>query len=220
LRVLIGIQARSGSTRLPGKIFMEIDGTPMLKMIYDKACLLKGKSRSLDVVVSALVPGTDVTTYVFCAENGIEHFKGHETDLVDRYLTAMENYEADAVIRVTGDCPLIPVEMIAECIKVLDQPNVDYVSNIMETRSYPEGWDVQGASSKGMDWVDREQEEDREHPFKHLDENDFIRKNFVAAGLNFKPIFNRSNLIFRKLSVDTEKDLKNVREEYDKLQGK
>lgn len=180
----------------------------ILERIYHTAWTACKSNRALEKQVVVLAPNGDEKLQSFCAKMGIECFFGSENDLVNRYVSAVETYEANAVVRITGDCPMLPVTMIEECMKALME--VDYAANTI-TRSFPEGWDIQGCSRGALVWFDHEQTSEREHLFKPFDENAAMRSRFVEAGYTYRHILNRDNVIFQKLSVDTKEDLTRIR---------
>ncbi len=212
MRVGIFIQARTNSTRLPGKIFEKIGDREILQHVVDACKAVNVLGKVNEYVVAVLCPVGDQRVIDWCKEKGVECFEGDETDLIKRYLQAAEHFVVEAVVRITADCWSMPTPMIEECIKVL--ANVDYASNCI-IRSYPEGWDAQAASVKALMWVDQNQRDEREHVFKALDENDLVRKEFIKAGYTFSSIVNPNNIIFQHNSIDTKEDLERARRLYE-----
>lgn len=209
MKILIGIQARSKSSRLSNKSLQEIWGKPIVMHCYDaamKAAESAKKAKHVDVVVSVLVPGGDSHMVESLKKHNAHVFEdegGDEGDLVGRYRRAIAHYAADCAIRITGDCPAIPPQVIEACMNGLLA--ADYTSNTM-VRSYPEGFDIQGASAKAWDWIN-ENEKEKEHPFKEFDQNVNLRQKFLDDGFVTRMIFNDNNEIFIKLSIDTQEDL-------------
>lgn len=135
-RVFI-IQARMTSTRLPGKILIDLDGEPMLKRQLDR---LK-RCRTADaLVVATTTNAADEPIAALGAREGVSIFRGSENDVLSRYLGAARAAKADLVVRVTSDCPLICPEV---CDKVVESiGDADYASNILR-RTYPRGLDTE-----------------------------------------------------------------------------
>lgn len=207
LKGLIGIQARSLSKRLPNKIFEEIHGKSMLEHVVDRCRKTQVMEGILDIDVVVLCPENDDKVMSFCESKHIACVGGSEEDLVKRYVTQCQNY--DLIVRVTADCWQINPILIGKCFKALTDN--DYASNTV-FRSYPEGWDVQAARSRAWEWLDRNQKDEREHPWKIFDENNLVREQFGKDGLSWQPIIDRGNVIFLKTSIDTADELKRARE--------
>ena len=108
------IQARMGSTRLPGKILKPLAGKPALWHVVNR---LNRSRRLKDLLIATTTnPDDDVVVY-FCRENGIECFRGSENDVLDRYYQASKAFGADPVIRITADCPVIDPAIVDEVIE-------------------------------------------------------------------------------------------------------
>lgn len=137
MRTVFIVQARMTSTRLPGKVLMDLDGAPMLKCQLDRLRL----SRTLDeVVVACTDMAADTPLAELAADWGTTVFRGSETDVLSRYLAAARAARAEIVVRVTSDCPLICPEV---CDKVVESlGGADYASNTL-ARTYPRGLDCE-----------------------------------------------------------------------------
>lgn len=136
MRVVGIVQARMTSTRLPGKVLMEVLGKPLLQYELER---LK-KIPSLDeLVVATTVNGTDDPVVELCDKLGVPVFRGSELDVLSRYCEAAEQYRAEAVVRFTADCPLIDPEISDSVIRYYleHERDVDYCSTDMST--YPRG---------------------------------------------------------------------------------
>jgi spore coat polysaccharide biosynthesis protein SpsF len=124
-RTVVIVQARMGSTRLPGKVLKELSGRPMLTHLLQRL----GECRNVDDVwvATTWAPDDDaiVTT---AAEAGAGVWRGPEEDTLSRYLGAAEAAGADVVVRVTGDCPLIEPGVIDAAVALRRDEHVDYVS--------------------------------------------------------------------------------------------
>ena len=139
LKVVAIIQARMGSTRLPNKVMKPINGVPMIELLMHRL----SKTPSLDQIVVAtsdhlrnqpLVNHIEALGYV-CQ-------RGSETDVLDRYLKAAQACDADIVIRITGDCPLVDSILVEEAIRQFKLQQVDYICNNYPP-SYPDGLDIE-----------------------------------------------------------------------------
>ncbi len=133
------IQARSGSTRLPGKIFLDIAGKPLLVRMVErvKAARLIGK-----VVVATTVDSEDDAVEKLCEKHGISCFRGHPTDLLDRHYKCALLYHASTVLKIPSDCPLISPDIIDRVIHAFHESGADYASNL-HPATYPDGNDVE-----------------------------------------------------------------------------
>ncbi len=136
------IQARMGSTRLPGKIMKELMGHPMLWHAVQRVRSAKKLNR---VVVATTTNKEDDVVEQFCKENEIPYYRGSAENVLSRYCEAAKKFNADVVVRITADCPLISPEIIDQCVDVYFRSGCDYVSNGAppENRTYIRGLDVE-----------------------------------------------------------------------------
>ena len=158
------IQARMGSTRLPGKVLTEIDGKSLLKYQIDRI----NRSTLLDkIVVATSNLANDDVIEKFCKKNSIECFRGSENDVLDRYYQCAKIYNPDVIVRLTADCPLSDPAVIDAVINLFIGTNADYAANTVppETSKYPDGSDVEVFSMKAIERAHREaiSMKDREH---------------------------------------------------------
>lgn len=214
MKVLIGIQARSKSKRFPNKITAQFLDKPILLWVYEAATRVNMMRRIATVETIILLPAGDDEAREFCASQKMASFAPEdvdENDLVGRYMAAREHFEAETIVRLTGDCPLVPTRLIEQCIAKMT--NVDYCSNTI-VRTYPEGWDVQACSHNALKWFDEQQQELREHPFHPFEQNEQIRAEFINAGYTLDLLVDRASPIFRKLSIDTPQDLERLEGAY------
>jgi spore coat polysaccharide biosynthesis protein SpsF len=219
MRVLVGIQARTGSTRLPGKIYEKIGEISMLEMVYQTCKTFLPDGSCLAVVG----PRGDDTLKEFCKAKQLNLLLGPEEDVTTRYGMALKQSGMEALVRVTSDCPLIPGHVIEKVIHELQ--GHDYVTNV-SPRTFLDGEDCQGIKSEAMDWIDEYQTEERQHPFKLLDESCEFLKAFTCAGYTVRKILSPHKLILNpflldnKISVDTAEDLERVRKVYEANRSK
>jgi spore coat polysaccharide biosynthesis protein SpsF len=133
------IQARMSSTRLPGKIMADINGKPMLFHVVSRA--QQAKSINLAVVATS-AHAEDDTVWAFCRNEGILCFRGSLEDVLDRYYQAARYFEADVVVRLTADCPLLDSLVIDKVVQTFHTGPYDYASNTLEP-TYPDGLDTE-----------------------------------------------------------------------------
>lgn len=142
MRTTAIIQARMGSSRLPGKVLMEIDGKPMLTRVVSR--VLRAEKID-DVVVATTTESQDDPVWEFCQQVGYQCFRGDHLDVLDRYYQAAKHYECESIVRVTADCPLIDPGVLDLVVGTFHDrfPQVDYVSNVLTTRHFPRGLDCE-----------------------------------------------------------------------------
>jgi spore coat polysaccharide biosynthesis protein SpsF len=132
------IQARMGSTRLPGKVLKPIAGRPMLSYQLER---LRRCERVDSIVVATTVMPADDPIVAFCLAEGVLCTRGSEHDVLSRYIDAARQVGATSIVRVTSDCPLLEPELVDQAIDALGG-NVDYVSNMMQP-TWPYGMAVE-----------------------------------------------------------------------------
>ncbi|MDD5306754.1 MAG: glycosyltransferase family protein [Deltaproteobacteria bacterium] len=161
MRTVCIIQARMGSTRLPGKVLMDIAGKTMIERVVERARRIAGVD---DVVVATSLGTGDDTLVDLCVQRGYPYFRGDENDVLDRYLGAARQHRAEAVARVTADCPLLDPEVSATVVREFAEKSPEYASNTLE-RTYPRGLDTEVLPLEVLEIAGREAMEkaDREH---------------------------------------------------------
>jgi spore coat polysaccharide biosynthesis protein SpsF len=208
-RTAIVTQARMTSTRLPGKVLIEVGGRPLLDLHLDRL-LASGH----DVVVATTVNATDDPIVSLARNRGIEVFRGSESDVLSRYAGAIREFSLDTVVRVTSDCPLIDGALVADGITAYadaGDPDV-YVSNAIP-RSMPRGMDFEvfgGAALLEADALAGSGPQ-REHVTPYLYENVNGRTTVVSLS------WPEDKSAYR-VTLDTPDDLELIRvliEEYD-----
>ena len=147
MAVVAIIQARMGSTRLPGKVLADLGGKPVLQWVVDAAAAIPGTDR---VIVATSTAAADDVIADWCAAHRVQVFRGHEDDVLDRFAGASRLVDADVVIRVTADCPFLdPIE----AGKVVDQVTAggfDYASN-NDPPTYPDGLDCEAFTRAALE---------------------------------------------------------------------
>lgn len=199
------VQARMGSTRLPGKVLADLGGRPMLARVLERL----GRARSLDaiVVATSTEPGDDPVAELG-RELGVPVFRGSEEDVLDRYAGAAGHFDADAVVRITADCPLIDPELVDRVVERFRESGADYASNTLE-RTYPQGLDVEVFSREALERAAREARETWERA--HV--TPFIYRHpelFSLTGIRHEADASR-----HRWTVDTPEDLDFVRAMYE-----
>lgn len=198
------IQARMGSTRLPGKVMLPLGGKHVLERMIKRI----NKSTTVDeVVVATSNKKADdiISQYVEQSEASV--FRGSESDVLERMCQAADYYEADTVVRIAGDCPAVSPEIIDHATGLLQSKDVDYVSNKL-TRTFPLGLDVEVFTMTSFVSVEQESTapREREHVTARYRENpdEFSLHNFESDEIFDKQRYqDRSDI---ELVLDEAKD--------------
>ena len=181
-RVVAVIQARVGSTRLPGKVLRDLAGSPVLEWVTQAAMAADGIDK---VVIATSTESGDDAIVEFGAVHGIEVIRGSEDDVLSRFILAAEVTEADAIVRLTADCPLLDPTVISQVVAIWrNDPKTDYVSTT-QIRSLPRGLDVELATVDALKKADlRSETHHRAHVTSALYEEG---AGFTRSGLTFMP---------------------------------
>ena len=205
-RVVAVVQARLGSSRLPGKALAEIAGRPMLAHVLSRAATVRGVDQ---VVLATTVKPEDDALAELARRVGIVATRGKVDDVLDRFHSALVEHPAEVVVRLTGDCPLLDprvVELVLDAF-VRSGGTVDYVSNVAPP-TYPDGLDAEVVSRQALEraWREARRPSDREHVTTYIrDHPDRFRQRNVAHG---------EDLSAHRWVVDTEADLAFARQVY------
>ncbi len=180
-RIAAIIQARVGSSRLPGKVLRPIAGRPMLERLIERV----RRARSIDeiIVATSTDAGDDAVAQV-AAQCGTLFYRGDLTDVLDRYRSAAAAYEVDEIVRITADCPLIDPAVVDTIVEQHVRDRNDYTSNTIE-RSYPDGLDTEVVRREALEiaWREADDRYEREHvtPFFHRQAQRFRRGSVVSG---------------------------------------
>lgn len=193
----IVVQARMGATRLPGKVLKPIAGRPMISFQLER---LRRAKKAKRLVIATTDKLADDAIAAFCAEAGVHCVRGSEADVLARYHDALQRFPADAVVRVTADCPLIDPALVDGAIAAFERAEYDYVSNMLE-HTYPYGMAVEVMSADALREAHREAKrpEEREHvtPFIYRHPERYRLKSLTMT----------PNLSHHRWTVDTPEDL-------------
>lgn len=203
------IQARIGSKRLPAKVVKPIsfEKTPIEWIMYRLSFC-----NEVDKIVLSTSDGADNDPVQVLAEKiGLDFFRGSESDLVSRIYHTAKMFKADAIVRITADCPLVDPKLVDEMIKIYrHNPEVDYVTNVMP-RTYPHGLDVEIVSFKTL-----------ERLFNEV--NDPIYREIITTTIMEHPdvykiinVKNHNNLSEIRLTLDYPEDFTLISKVFEKL---
>lgn len=217
-KISIIVQARSTSTRFPGKIFEKIGSKPILQFVLDacdnSATFINGHTNRHRMMcsVALAVPVKDMLIPYFSRHTVIE---GPEDDVLTRYQMASDELQSDFVVRVTSDCPFIPPKVISRAISFAGQDNLDFVTNAdPRYRTAPDGFDVEVMSKRLLSWLSEQASDpsDREHVTQYLLKE---MPPWASRGDMFDPL--DFYIPENKFSIDTKEDLERMRNMYFKI---
>ena len=211
LRCVAIVQARLGSSRLPGKALLDIAGRPMLAHVLDRALAIAGID---GVVLATTLNPADDALVEFARRRSIPCTRGSEADVLDRFRQALTEHPADVIVRVTADCPLLDPRVSGLVLAEYRRRagDVDYVSNV-HPPTYPDGLDTEVVSRQALEraWREATLPSDREHVTSYIWRN---AGAFRLANVATEP--SRGHL---RWTVDEAADLEFVRAVYAKLGG-
>lgn len=202
------IQARMGSTRLPGKVLKEVCGKPLLQLQLER---VEQASRLDRFMVATTGREADQAIAVLCERIEVRCYRGSEDDVLDRFYQAarLAGCQAgDAIIRLTADCPLLDPEVIDRVICLYDEAQVDYASNV-NPPTFPDGLDVEVFSYTALNkaWSTALLKSEREHVTPYIRNHPEL---FSQA--NYKGLQDLSAL---RWTVDEARDLELVTHIYE-----
>jgi spore coat polysaccharide biosynthesis protein SpsF len=211
---VVVVQARMGSTRLPGKVLRPLAGRPLLLHVVER--VRYAHSISALVVATTDLPA-DAPVRALCAEHDIPFFAGSEHDVLDRYYRAARNAGADEVVRITADCPVVDPEVIDAVVALRRDHGVDYAASaagsaagLTEGGAFPEGLSVECFTFEALERAERESRDvfEREHVTPYILQSGLFSVDVLPfAG-------DRGDL---RLTVDYEADLALITHLYDAL---
>jgi len=200
------IQARLGSSRLPGKALADVAGKPMLERLVER---VRASRHVEEIVIATTEKPQDEALVEFARKQELKVMRGSETDVLDRFYQAAKTFGVKTIVRVTPDCPLMDPEIIDQVVELFRSGEFDYASNTMGKR-FPDGMDVEVFSFEALERAHRETEvaSDREHVTPYIKASGKFRIAALEASEDL------SNL---KWSVDHEVDLAFARAVYARL---
>ncbi len=202
--VIAIIQARMGSTRLPGKVLIQVEGTTLLE--HQIARVRRSKTIYSVIVATSTLPQDDPIEKL-CLDRGILCFRGSENDVLNRYYKCAKKYQASIIVRLTADCPFSDPEIIDKTIDLFKNSDVDYAGNTVppETSTFPDGSDVEVFSMSALDRANIEAKDasEREHVTFYF----WKGKN----GFRTAQLTNDKNWSQYRITVDYPEDLEVIR---------
>ncbi len=203
------IQARMGSTRLQGKVLIDIGGKPLLEHVVERV----RKSRLIDDIIIATTDNEqDKAIIKFARRRGIPYYAGSENDVLDRFYQAAQKFCVEVIVRITPDDPFKDPEVIDKIIRhyLTSKDKLDYVSNTIKP-TYPEGLDVEVFSFAALEkaWNEARKDSEREHVTPYIWNHPEL---FRLANIE-----NSEDLSHLRWTLDYEEDLRLAREVYARL---
>lgn len=204
MNVVAIIQARTGSTRLPNKIFSKLSGFNLLYHVVNR---LKPSKEINKIVIATTTSVKDNSIEDWCVENYIDCYRGSEENVLKRYYDAAKEFKAEIIIRVTADDPFKDYRIIDKAINILKEKKFDFVCNNSPV-SYPEGLDVEVLTMDALSnsFLNSTSSFEKEHVTQYIHRNN-----------NFFKIFNIKNdkdLSCFRWTIDTKEDYLFVKEIY------
>ena len=208
-KIVCIVEARFNSTRLPGKVLLPVLGKPMLSLMVERL----RRARTLDeIVIATTTNPADDAIVLFSNNMGAHIFRGSEEDVLDRVVKAAQSREADIIVEVTGDCPLIDPGIIDKVVGDFLMGGADFVSNILP-HTTPRGTDVRVFWTRDLAEINVRSTDpaDHEHVSLHFWEHpETYRCRNVETDLP-------ESAAHVRLTVDTQEDLELVREVFRQL---
>jgi spore coat polysaccharide biosynthesis protein SpsF len=195
------IQARMSSSRLPGKVLKDIVGSPMLIRVIQRA--VSAKTIDLVAVITSN-HADDNAIEQLCDHHSILCYRGSLNDVLDRYYEAALHFQADVIVRITADCPLLDPIIVDKVIDAFQNGRFDYVSNTLEC-TYPDGLDTEVFRFETLKqaWQEAALKSEREHVTAYMVKHpEFFRLGSVK---------HEEDLSSLRWTVDTPRDLEFIR---------
>lgn len=209
-RVVASIEARMGSSRLPGKVLVDINGKPSLSRLVAR---LRACRKVDDIVVATSTDSRDDAIAAWAKTEGVAVFRGSEDDVLQRVVDAQVSMSSDVVVEVTGDCPLLCADVIDMGVATFLANDADVVTNA-RVPSYPMGADVQVFRTEALAWVAANIQDPavREHVSLYFYEQP---QKYRVIHLVAPPQWEAPRV---RLQLDYEEDLRFIREVYARLE--
>lgn len=198
--VAVVIQARTGSTRLPGKVLLDLAGRPMLALQVARV-----RSATYDrLIVATSDLERDDPIADLCARLDVEVIRGSETDVLARFAVVLDRCDPANIVRLTADCPLTDPGIVDDVIDLHERSGADYTSNV-HPRSFPHGLDVEVMTANALETAHRAASDayDREHvtPYLYREPGRFETANLESG----------RDLAHLRWTIDTTEDIEHVR---------
>ena len=200
------IQARTGSKRLPGKIFMNLNDKPLIWWVISR---LKRVKELDNIIVATTKKKEDDKLINWLKKNKINYFRGSSKNVLLRYYQCAKKFKGKIIVRITADDPLKDSSIISKLIKIFKKKNLDYISNTLKP-TYPIGLDAEVFSVETLKSMNHfaKTNFDKEHVTQFLIRN---QNKFKVMNTEYK-----ENLSKLRLTIDTKKDYLNLQKFFKK----
>lgn len=201
------IQVRLGSSRLPRKVLLNLEGKTVLEHVISRV----RKARTVeDVIVATTVNKEDLEIVKFCSHLGISVYCGSEIDVLDRFYQTARLFKVEHIVRVTSDCPVIDPFIIDKVVTLHKNKKADYTANVLK-ETFPDGQDVEVFTFETLEkaWKNARLLSEREHVTPYIRKH---KKMFKLASYE-----NRENLGDKRWTLDEQKDYKFIKILYENL---
>lgn len=186
MKIVALVQARMGSTRLPNKVMKPIGGIPMIELLLSRLA----RSKEIDqIIVATSIDERNMPLVMHVRKLGFSCEQGSENDVLDRYVQAAKIHQADVVVRITGDCPLVDCDLVDDMIRQFKFNEVDYICNNYPP-TYPDGLDIEVCTFKALEKANQETID----PFDHEHVTPYLRKLGKFKTATIKHNIDLSNL--------------------------
>lgn len=207
MRTLGILQARMTSTRLPGKVLENIDGEPMIGRQLERLARVPG----LDgIVIATSLDTSDDPIVAYLGSRGVPVVRGALDDVLGRFVTAIELFQPEVVVRLTADCPLVSPGVAQRVIEEFHSSDCDYASNTLQP-TFPDGLDVEVVKADVLRWVAENSTDPHER--EHVTLGVYRRPERFSL-VNVRDTQDHSDL---RWTVDNTEDLEFVRVVYERL---
>ncbi|WP_198553763.1 MULTISPECIES: cytidylyltransferase domain-containing protein [Tenacibaculum] len=212
MRVIAITQARSGSTRLPKKVLLEIENKTLLQIHVDR---IKQSKKIDDIYIATTTNKSDDCIVDLAKEFKVNYSRGSEEDVLDRFYQTVKDVKPDYIVRLTSDCPLIDPKLIDEVVEIAINKKLDYYSNVLLER-YPDGQDIEVFTFKALEkaWKEADLKSEREHVTPYIRNNSSYKDGKLFSSDNH---FLEENYNHVRLTVDEQSDLEAISEVIAKL---
>ena len=206
MSVVVITQARSGSTRLPKKVLLEVEGKSLLKIHIDR---IKKANEVDDIYIATTVKEADDVIVNLAESLGVKYYRGSEDDVLDRFYQTVKKIKPTYIVRLTSDCPLIDPKLLDEVIVRAKAEDLDYYANIIEER-YPDGQDIEVFKFSALEkaWKETTLKSDREHVTPYIRNNSSYKGGTLFKSNNHGLKENYNHV---RLTVDEPQDLEVIK---------
>lgn len=210
MKLVAIIQARMGSSRLPGKVLKDLGGKTVLARVVSRVRRVKPIT---EILIATSTASGDDAIVEECNRLAVNVYRGEEHDVLDRYYRAAVSVRAECVVRITSDCPLIDPEISTWVIESFLEKKPDYASNALE-RSFPRGLDTEVMAMAALQqaWREAREEYQRAHVTPYIYQNPAVFRILALKG--------NTDYSQHRWTLDTPEDLQFLQAVFHRFQGR